>query len=75
MPSRRNARTAATPTARLNAENVGGASANCQPSDMQMPLPNGASQVRPRRPRPAFCNLGDAHVRRGPAVDGGCSAT
>ena len=62
-PARANARTIATPTARLKAGSTRVASREVQPSDMARLSPNGAIQRRPRRPRPACCNSLDADIR------------
>ena len=52
--TRSRTRRTATPTASVSADGSAGTPANCQPTDSAMPLPSGACQRRPRRPRPAF---------------------
>src|SRR3984957_7000082 len=55
-PARVKPRDTATPTPKLNAGKVRTTSLQVQPSDMAMPPPKGATQRRPRRPRPACCS-------------------
>ena len=71
-PAARNWRTTATPSASVSAGKSGGVSANDQPTENVRPAPNGASQLRSRRPRPAVCS--SANSTRGPADGAGVKA-
>ena len=66
----RSARSAATPTTRLNAPICRAMASNDQDHDRQIAPPGGASQSRPRRPRPAdWCSA----VRKSNCPGGGGS--
>ena len=73
LPPASSARQIATPTARLRRGSGLALSARPQPTDRAMQSPNGASQRRPRRPRPACCSsLKQASTQ--PAGGGGSSS-